>query len=82
MKVVLASNEERRPERNVKSKPVYFYHKVRRGQNLGEIANKYHVEVQDIKVWNKLRSLTIVPGQKLKVYTTTPENETSGRLKS
>jgi membrane-bound lytic murein transglycosylase D len=82
MKVVLASNEERRPVRNVKSRPVFFYHKVKPGQNLGEIANKYHVEVQDLKVWNKLRSLTIVPGQKIKVYSTHNNDDTPSRLKS
>ncbi len=82
MKVVLASNDERRPVRSVKSKPIFFFHKVRRGQNLGEIANKYHVEVQDLKVWNKLRSLTIVPGQKIKVYSSHTDNDTPSRLKS
>jgi len=82
MKVVLASNEERRPVRNAKSTPVFFYHKVKPGQNLGEIANKYHVEVQDLKVWNKLRSLTIVPGQKIKVYSAHTDDDTPRRLKS
>ncbi|RYG00752.1 MAG: LysM peptidoglycan-binding domain-containing protein, partial [Chitinophagaceae bacterium] len=43
------------------------YHKVQPGQNLGEIADKYKVEVQDLKVWNALKSNTIIPGQKLKV---------------
>lgn len=82
MKVVLASNDETRPARRLKSKPVFFYHKVKPGQNLGAIANKYHVEVQDLKVWNKLKSLTIVPGQKIKVYSAHTESEIPGRLKS
>ena len=82
MKVVLASNEESRSARRVKSKPLFFYHKVRPGQNLGAIANKYHVEVQDLKVWNKLKSLTIVPGQKIKVYSTHAGNDIPGRLRS
>lgn len=43
-------------------------HKVLPGQNLTIIANKYGVEVQDLKVWNKLSALSIVPGQKLKIY--------------
>lgn len=82
MKVVLASNDESRSARRVKSKPLFFYHKVRPGQNLGAIANKYHVEVQDLKVWNKLKSLTIVPGQKIKVYSTHAGNDIPGRLRS
>ncbi|MES2828196.1 MAG: transglycosylase SLT domain-containing protein [Bacteroidota bacterium] len=59
-----------------KVKELYFYHKVSPGQNLGVIANRYHVEVQDLKVWNKLKGSSIVPGQKLKVYN--PAEEKGG----
>ncbi|TDG37748.1 LysM peptidoglycan-binding domain-containing protein [Pedobacter changchengzhani] len=45
-----------------------LYHKVKAGQNLTQVANLYHVEVQDLKVWNNLKNFNIVPGQKLKVY--------------
>lgn len=70
MRVVLASNDDRRVIRKVKTKSTaaFFFHKVSRGQNLGAIADKYHVEVQDLKVWNKLKGSTIVPGQRLKIY--------------
>jgi membrane-bound lytic murein transglycosylase D len=47
------------------SAPVLRYHKVKAGQNLSIIADQYRVEVQDLKVWNKLKSSTIVPGQRL-----------------
>jgi len=73
-KVVLASNDERRKHtkklvvKKSAAVPAYTYHKVAPGQNLGAIALKYHVEVQDLKVWNNLKGSTIVPGQKLKVY--------------
>lgn len=40
---------------------------VRSGDNLGKIAQKYHVSVSQLKKWNKLSSSTIRPGQKLKV---------------
>lgn len=75
MRVILASNSDRKTVKKprAKSRPAFFYHKVSSGQNLGAIANKYHVEVQDLKVWNKLRGSTIVPGQKLKVYDTAGE---------
>ncbi len=43
-------------------------HKVMPGQSLTAIANKYGVEVQDLKVWNELKASTIIPGQKLKIY--------------
>jgi len=45
-----------------------WVHKVLPGQNLNAIANKYGIEVQDLKVWNKLVATTIVPGQQLKIY--------------
>jgi len=71
MNIVLAANEGKlvlKKKKAVQDQPAYFYHKVSPGQNLGLIADKYHVEVQDLKVWNKLNGTTIVPGQKLKVY--------------
>ena len=43
-------------------------HIVRSGENLGLIAKRYHVYVNQIKRWNNLRSNTIYPGQKLVVY--------------
>ncbi|SFH30480.1 lytic transglycosylase domain-containing protein [Pedobacter insulae] len=66
-KVILASTDDVRELRKKTSVKV-SYHKVRSGQNLGSIADIYHVEVQDLKVWNKLKSTVIVPGQKLKIY--------------
>lgn len=38
---------------------------VRRGDNLGDIADRYNVELYDLKRWNHLRSTTIQRGQKL-----------------
>ena len=43
------------------------YHRVQSGQNLSTIANKYGMEVQDLKVWNKLKTSTIVPGQNIRL---------------
>ncbi|HSG68493.1 MAG TPA: LysM peptidoglycan-binding domain-containing protein [Bacteroidales bacterium] len=43
-------------------------HVVRSGENLGIIAKRYHVYVNQIKSWNNLRSSTIYPGQRLIVY--------------
>lgn len=41
------------------------YHRVRRGDTLGEIANKYGVSVAALKSANKLRGTLIHPGQDL-----------------
>lgn len=43
-------------------------HVVRSGENLGSIAKKYHVSVNQLKRWNNLKSNTIYPKQKLIVY--------------
>ncbi|MEH6304534.1 LysM peptidoglycan-binding domain-containing protein [Olivibacter sp. CPCC 100613] len=56
-KVITASNTDRKA----------IYHRVRKGESLASVANKYQVEVQDLKVWNRLRRNAIVPGQRLKI---------------
>lgn len=43
------------------------YHSVQPGQNLTAIVNKYGMEVQDLKVWNALKTSTVVPGQNIKL---------------
>jgi membrane-bound lytic murein transglycosylase D len=45
------------------------YYKVKRGDNLGLIANKYDVAAE-IKKWNGLRGNTIAYGKSLKIITT------------
>ncbi|RZJ33900.1 MAG: LysM peptidoglycan-binding domain-containing protein [Flavobacterium sp.] len=46
------------------------FHKVRRGESLGSISDKYGVSVSEIKKWNKLRSNTIASGRSLKIIST------------
>jgi membrane-bound lytic murein transglycosylase D len=47
-----------------------IYYKIKQGDNLGAIANKYEVNVSDIKKWNRLRSNSITYGKSLKIITT------------
>jgi membrane-bound lytic murein transglycosylase D len=42
-------------------------HRVRAGETLSEIGEKYHVSVNQLKSWNGLRSNTIRVGQRLRV---------------
>ncbi|MEM0999694.1 MAG: LysM peptidoglycan-binding domain-containing protein [Bacteroidota bacterium] len=44
------------------------YHKVRQGEVVGKIAERYHVRASDIARWNRLRRYRIKVGQKLKIY--------------
>lgn len=54
-------------------------HKVRSGDVLGKIAQRYHVRVSDIKKWNKLHSNTIRVGQRLNIWLSS--NSYSGTAK-
>lgn len=49
-------------------KEVRHVHRVQRGENLSLIASRYKCTVDDIKVWNDLRSSLINEGQRLVVY--------------
>jgi membrane-bound lytic murein transglycosylase D len=61
-KVTYASYTESKPERKLPTR-----HKVKRGETLAAIADKYGVEVQDLKVWNHLHSNKAPVGQTIKV---------------
>jgi membrane-bound lytic murein transglycosylase D len=54
-------------EKVVSYKDIVKYHKVRKGDNLGEISDKYGVSVAEIKKWNKLKSTNIALGANLKI---------------
>lgn len=59
-RTVAQASERRAPERPTT-------HKVRSGDNLTEIAQRYGVTVANLRAWNNLRSNTIHTGQTLKV---------------
>ena len=54
-------------EKIVINKDVVKIHKVKRGDNIGAIANKYDVSIADVKKWNKLKSNNIGAGSNLKI---------------
>ncbi len=54
---------------NNSSTNLYKY-KVRRGDSLGEIAEKFGVSVAELKKWNGLKSNTIAVGKTLKIFST------------
>ena len=43
------------------------YHKVRRGETLGSIADKYGIELSELKTWNHLHSSKAAVGQELRL---------------
>jgi membrane-bound lytic murein transglycosylase D len=42
-------------------------HRVARGETLAGIAAHYEVSIDDLKAWNRLKRVNLVPGQRLKV---------------
>lgn len=67
---LLASAESAdEPEEDIETvvlrKPKKQTYVVKRGDNLGNIADKFNVELYDLKRWNHLRSTRIQRGQKL-----------------
>lgn len=48
--------------------PQVEYYRVRRGEHLSSIANRYHCTVRELKEWNGLASSAVHPGQHLMVY--------------
>lgn len=44
-------------------------HKVKRGESLGGIADKYNVSLAELRKWNRIKNSKIVPGQSLKIQT-------------
>jgi membrane-bound lytic murein transglycosylase D len=65
--VMLASNAVGRlkEENHARAVTAVKYHRVSKGQSLSMIADRYNVEVQDLKVWNKLKGSQLMPGQRL-----------------
>lgn len=57
------------PNMEYTTKLVVKTHKVRRGETLSSIANKYGVTVSEIKKWNKMKRNSVSRGRKLKIHT-------------
>lgn len=55
------------PKNTTKPKQNVTYYTVKKGDTLTKIANKYHVTVNDLKKWNKLKNDHIDVGQKLTI---------------
>ncbi|WP_264519997.1 LysM peptidoglycan-binding domain-containing protein [Flavobacterium sp. N1994] len=65
----IASNENKtyKEEKVISYKDVVKIHKVKRGDNLGEISDKYGVTVAEVKKWNHLKGNKIPFGKSLKI---------------
>lgn len=64
------------------TKGSFYSYKVRKGDTISQIAEKYHVSINEIRKWNNLKGNKIIAGQNLKIYSSQPnmslvENTTS-----
>lgn len=57
--------------KNTVTKNNVFKYKVKRGDSIGEIADKFGVSSNQIKKWNNLSSNKILAGKTLKIYNST-----------
>lgn len=62
-----APSKNYKEEKVVSFKDVTKFHQVKKGDNLGEIADKYGVTIAEVKKWNKLRNNNVALGKKLKI---------------
>lgn len=46
-----------------------YYYKVRKGDTISEIAERYHISIAELRNWNNLKSNRINYGQTLKIFT-------------
>jgi len=81
------SDKSEKPDPKLLVPQTSITYKVRSGDYLGKIANKYGVNVSQIKRWNNLRSNNLKIGQRLKIMTrgdgvTTTSNSKSHKVKS
>jgi membrane-bound lytic murein transglycosylase D len=62
---VIAMSKQIEREKYTTAHKSQVTYKVKRGDHLSQIANKYDVSVNDIKRWNKLKNNKIAAGQRL-----------------
>jgi membrane-bound lytic murein transglycosylase D len=59
-------------------------YRVRKGDTLGGVADRFSVELEDVRKWNKLKSNKVSRGMVLRIYTldSTPERYAHARVRS
>ncbi|HRP93537.1 MAG TPA: LysM peptidoglycan-binding domain-containing protein [Ignavibacteriaceae bacterium] len=57
--------------KNTVSKNNIYKYKVKRGDNLSQIAEKFGVTIQQVKKWNNISDNKIIAGKTLKIYNST-----------
>lgn len=67
--LVLETSSNSTDKNNItKSNPSLIYHRIKKGENITQIASLYNVQVEQIKDWNNLSGNKIFSGRTLKIY--------------
>ncbi len=66
--IVAASDDADDPETIISRKPKKLIHVVRRNETLRSVANRYNVNLYDLKRWNKIKSNKLLRGRRLIVF--------------
>lgn len=67
---------------NIKRSGKESYHTVKKGENIGAIAQQYNCTATDVQNWNNLTGNLIFPGQKLIVYKPLTKSETKTEVET
>jgi membrane-bound lytic murein transglycosylase D len=73
------SEPEKRNLLFVNSSESYVEHRMKSGESLSSIANKYGVSVAQLKEWNNLKSNHVARGKKLMIYSGDSKSTSSGK---
>jgi membrane-bound lytic murein transglycosylase D len=75
LKIYSSSGSSSYGDKTTKSSSNINYYKVKSGDTIGEIAEKYDVRVSDIRKWNNMSSNKILAGESLKIYSDATVND-------
>ncbi len=50
------------------TKGSFYNYKVKKGDTIGQIAERYHISINEIRKWNNLKGNKIIAGQNIKIY--------------
>lgn len=75
LKIYGTSNSSSYGDKTTKTASNVNYYKIKSGDSIGSIADKYGVKVADLQKWNKISGNKILAGKTLKIYSDANVND-------
>lgn len=82
LKIYPSDDERSFGDNTTKNPATLNLYVVKKGETIGEIAEKFNVSSTNIRKWNNISKNKIFAGQKLKIYSDSGESETKSDKKS